>query len=681
MEDKNNDFLVELLALQQDGKQAISAPTNWTMQEPLLEVPTGINLVIDQLGETILLNSGNNSVARWHFFIGSPGNGKSAAIGKLCRNLLRKNSCRIMDENSIPIKELEPTSVPYELRIYEEDNPFASAIVIQDASVVRNPFSPDADPANELIASLKDAWGKGVSLVVCTNRGVLEKAYRENHLNSDFNTESWFKIIKKIVENANITTESELDGDWVFGGRKNVFDSAKVTFSFLDNHSLLLGDDVFDKLIQKATSKSHWHACLSCEQLSLCPFKTNCDWLSNVDSKTKFLHVLRRAEVLSGQIIVLREALAFISLLLAGCPRDYGNTHPCKWVREKKEKNDIFALAMRRIYMSVFSSFSPYGLEIEPKFRKKQIEAFSLLNKIARDNSYSDSKPLFHVLNGIPPSTDVGVIRLTGLQGFLAEIDPWCECLPKEFLDKWDGSLTLAEDYEHPLFTEIEKYCIKTWSRLEDLIESTPSHEAPQYYWALRRWSSNFLLHFGGLLEGRTRWNKELDEFIEVLEIIAKDSTKRTTEERLRINKLNEQLKLLLATGSNNHSTPGAIPLSETVTLSGEWVFHNLNPRINAKPKSGSLSIAVKFQGGEQANMGARAFVWLSMHLHRNLDTKCFPQELLTGIVDARIRASSKGSKAYAFADEDVELLINTDNSCNFNISRLDGDVYVKKNE
>jgi len=678
MEAKNNDFLVDLLALQQDGKQAISAPTNWTTQEPLLEVSTGIDVIIRQLCDTILRDGGNNSVARWHFFIGSPGNGKSAAMGKLCRYLVRNRSCRIMDENNVPIEELEPTAVPYALRIYEEGNPFASAMVVQDASVVRNPFAPDVDPASELVATLEEAWEKGTSLVVCTNRGVLEKAYRERYLDREFNTKSWFKIMKEFVENGDVTIEGELEGDWAFNGRKHVFTRTKVTFSFLDNHSLLLGDDVFDRLVQKATNESRWAACADCEQSSLCPFKANRDWLADEDARAKFLHVLRRAEVLSGQIIVFREALAFLSLVLAGCPRDYGNNHPCQWVREKTRVNDIFALAMRRIYMSVFASFSSYGLEVEPEFRERQIEAFSLLNKLARECNHDASRYLEHVMNGSPPSTDVGVRRLTGPQGFLAEIDPWCECLPQEFLDEWDGNLSVTAACEHPLFTEIEKRCTQTWSQLEELIESTPSHEAPRCYWALRRWSSNFLVHFGGLLEGRTCWGKELDEFIKVLETIVKDPAQRTTGEKRRIRELDRQLEALLAAGVNEHSGQDAVPLSEAVTLSGRWVSDNLRPRIDASRKSGSLSIAVKFQGGEKAALGARAFLWLSKHLRGKLDTRCFPRELLTGVIDARIRAAARGRKAYAFADDDVELMISAGGGDLFRLSRFDGDVHVE---
>lgn len=674
---RSNDFLVDLLALQQDGRQAISAPTNWTTQKPLLEVVTGLDGIIEPLGETMLIGDSDNTAARWHFFIGSPGNGKSAAMGKLCRHLIGDHSCRIVDEHDVSIEELEPTSVPYALRIYEDGNPFASAMVVQDASVVRNPFAQDVDPASELVFTLEDAWEKGISLVVCANRGVLEKAYRERYLDQNFNKKPWFKIMGELVKSEDMMLDGDLPEDWVFDSRKPVFMKTKVTFSYLDNHSLLLGDDIFifGHLVQEATNESHWEDCSGCEQASLCPFKANRDWLADANARERFLHVLRRAEVLSGQIIVFREALAFLSLVLAGCPRDYGNNHPCQWVRDKVQTNDIFALAMRRIYMNVFVSFSSYGLEIDSKFHKRQVEALSLLNALAKDSNHDASEHLEHVLNSPPPSTDVGVGRLAGPQGVLVEIDPWCEYLPQDFLDEWDGELDVMVECEHPLFTEIEKRCIQTWSQLEKLIESTPSHEAPECYWVLRRWSSNFLMHFGGLLEGHTCWGKELDEFIKVLETIAKNPTDRTTGEKRRIRELDTQLEALLAAGGPGRSDRDAVPLSDAVTLSGRWVADSLRPRIDASTKSRSLSISVKFQGGEKAALGARAFLWLSKHLHGKLDTRCFPPELLTGVVDARIRAAAKGPAAYAFADDYVELVISDGKDGEFRLSRFDGDV------
>jgi len=60
-----NNFLLDLLDLQQDGRYAISAPSNW-INPPLLEVITEIDGIVSELGNT-LLRGENNDTARWYF--------------------------------------------------------------------------------------------------------------------------------------------------------------------------------------------------------------------------------------------------------------------------------------------------------------------------------------------------------------------------------------------------------------------------------------------------------------------------------------------------------------------------------------------------------------------------------------------------------------------------------------
>lgn len=672
-----NDFLVNLLTLQQDGRQAISAPANWTTEDPLLEVPTETDEIVNELENTLLRGAHGNTVARWHFFIGSPGNGKSAAIGKLCRRLLRELNCRVLDEQEVSIEHLESTAVPYALRVFEGENRFPSAMIVQDASVVRNPFAADVDPASELIATIKDAWERGISLVVCTNRGVIEKAFRERYLDPGVKDKLWFKILRRLIENGEVTLRGDIGDNWVFEGSRPVFLKAKVTYSYLDNRSLLLGSGIFDALLQKAVADHFWTACLDCDVLALCPFKANHDWLADPGARGKFLHLLRRGEVLSGQIIVFREALAFISLLLSGCPRDYPNVHPCQWVRSRVELSDIFALASRRLYMSVFSSFSLYGLEADALHRKRQLEGLSLLRSLVENGSES-AACLDNVLLGQAPSTDVGVDRLIGVKGIFPEIDAWRECLPADFLDEWDGDLFTISQYPHPLFTEIERRSARVWATLEELIESTASHEAFLCHWALKRWSSIFLIHFGSLLEGRASWAKELDDFISILETLVKDPFLRSPEEKRHLRELDRQLERLLAARVHDQADGDTVTLSDSVTLSGRWVADKLRPTLDASRRMSSLSIMVKFQCGEVGSLSARAFLWLSRHLQGKLDARCFPEELLTGVIDARIRAAAKGQMAYAFANDDVSIIIRTDGQESFVLSRYDGDADVE---
>ena len=83
-----NPFVTQLIRLQQDGKEAISGPANWR-EPPLLEVATGSDDTIDALLDGMCPSPGDAPRhGRWHWLIGSPGNGKSAKLGLLARRLL-----------------------------------------------------------------------------------------------------------------------------------------------------------------------------------------------------------------------------------------------------------------------------------------------------------------------------------------------------------------------------------------------------------------------------------------------------------------------------------------------------------------------------------------------------------------------------------------------------------------
>jgi len=667
-----NDFLVSLLALQQDGRFAISAPTNWTTHEPLLEVATEVDRIIEELRDSILLGNNSNETARWHFFIGSPGNGKSAAMGKLCRQLMRMG-CQVRDEKGDSIADLDPAAIPYALNVYEGSNRFASAQIVQDASVVRNPFSPNVDPASELLRTLKHAWEKGISLVVCTNRGVLEKAHRDNHMDRAVNSTPWFKIVAAIVSTST-AIRGELDNIREFDGRRPVFRKLKVGYSHLDNQSLLLGRVTFERLVEKAVVESNWACCASCSVQGMCPFKANRDWLADETARQKVLLLLTRAEVLSGQIIVFREALAIISLVLAGCPRDYDDTHPCDWVRAKLACNDIFALACRRLYMSLFASYCPYGLETIHDLRRQQLDAFRRLREAISESNLEAGAALGQVVEGHPPSTDVGVTRLLGENGILASLDPCREALPAEFYDRWDTDFDAVPTDKAPYFTDLERRCLSTWKEMEEALELVADYSVSEGHWALRRWSSNFLLHLGGLLEGRSTWAEELDKFGVLLGLLAKPPQERTTEERRTIRQLDERLEDLLSAVVGEQDSK-MVPLSEAVTLAGRWVREKLRPRTVSSEASGSVSLAIQFEGEERAVFAAPMYLWLSRKVEGRLDARCFPQELLAGVADARARAAAKGK--YAFQDNDVELLIDTGAGELFKLVRFDGDVDV----
>lgn len=673
MEEKNrNDFLLKLLALQQDGRHAISAPTNWT-HVPILEVETDVDEIVKELEDTILVGSNGNGTARWHFFIGSPGNGKSAAMGKLCRRLMSAKGCQIRDENNVAITQLKSTAIPYALNVYENENRYASAQIVQDASVVRKPFSPDVDPANELLRTMEHAWEKGISLVVCTNRGVLEKAHRDYHTNRDVNSKPWFKVLTAVVTAGTALSGTIWDAH-AFDGKKTLFQKVKVSYSHLDNCSLLLGQNTFERLIQEAISADNWTSCTSCSFKDMCPFNANREWLMDDKARAHVLQLLKRAEVLSGQVIVFREALAIISLILAGCPRDYGHGHPCEWVRKANENNDVFSLAVRRIYMCLFSSYSPHGLESVGVLRKRQLTALRWLFDTMEATNETSRAAFERVVEPHPPSTDVGVTRLLGASGTLASLDPCREALTADFYGRWDADFEAVSGEAELLFTPIEQACVTIWKELEECLEHAAEHSVSEAHWALRRWSSNFLLHFGALFEGRSAWSKELDAFAKLLALVATTPANRTLDQKRSIRNLDTQIENLL----NKVTVPqveSTVQISEAVTLYGQWVRDMLKPRTVASEESGSVSLAVEFDGGERAVFGASMYLWLTRRAEGKLDVRCFPQELLSGATDARVRAASKGK--YAFESNDVELVVDTGRGEVFRLARFDGEVDI----
>lgn len=643
-----NDFLLELLELQQDGKRAISAPGNWTTHTPLLEVTTDVDAITDELLDTILVGTSVNHTARWHFFIGSPGNGKSAAVGRLCKSLMRDRNCDIRDDTSgVSITQLADTAIPYAINVYEQGNAFHTAQIVQDASVVRDPYSADVDPASELIDTLRSAWDRGISLVVCTNRGVLEKAHRDNHMNAAVNSTPWFKILAAIVM-TNSTLNGEVDGLRPFEARKPVFKEVKVGYSHLDNRSLLFRGDTFARLLQKATIHPSWGVCDNCSARGMCPFKANRDWLADEHASQQVLNLLTRAEVLAGQVIVFREALAILSLLFAGCPTDYGEMHPCDWVRTKVASNDVFALASRRLYMSLFASSCPYGLESDDKLRSRQIEYLRYLLEIGSGFSPQARAALEHVVDGKAPSTNVGVTRLLGASGVLTALDPIREVLPSDYYDRWDSDYEAVPIEDSPWFTEIDLTCLVIWQEMEACLELLSEHSVSNAHWALRRWSSNFLLHFGALREGRSAWSDELDDFARILKVVAKPIDQRTVEDKRALRRLDERLEGLLDSIAADRQG-GTIQLTESVTLHGRWVREKLKPKILPSGGSGSVSLAIGFEGGERTMFGASMFLWLARSAEEKLDPRCFPQDLLAGAIDARVRAAAKGK--YAFQD------------------------------
>ena len=125
-----NPFVTRVIRLRQDGKEAISGPANWR-EPPLLDIATGSDDAIDSLLKAMCPSPGDAPRhGRWHWLIGSPGNGKSDKLGLLARRLLERRY-EIVSEDGVAIGKVTRTGLPYLLEVREEGKPYRFAYLVR----------------------------------------------------------------------------------------------------------------------------------------------------------------------------------------------------------------------------------------------------------------------------------------------------------------------------------------------------------------------------------------------------------------------------------------------------------------------------------------------------------------------------------------------------------------------
>ncbi|WP_175885921.1 hypothetical protein [Burkholderia sp. BCC0044] len=652
-----NDFLDKLLTLQQDGQQAISGPANWLMK-PVLHVQTSLHAVVEELASAVVPGPSSGGRGRWHFFVGSPGNGKSAGAGHLARLLREKGHLIRVSDTQQPLDDLRPSDVPYLLEVCEPGKVYPYLFIAQDASVLPNPYDPDADPATALEDLLIDAETRGVSVVVCTNRGVVERIFARHYREPDHAKSSWFRAIKVAV-GADISTEVAV----ATSSKKHVFDSVQVTATSLDRRSLMLADHTLDQLLQEATKSENWAACEGCASSYLCPFKANRDWIAEPALRKNVLNLLLHAELYDGQVVVLREALAIVSLLLAGCPHDYQTGGACDWVHTRIESGDLFALASRRLYMLLFSSYSPLGIEPDDRDRRTQLKALKSVYTSARaSHSPLSSKAIPTVLEPKRwPSTDVGAQRLLGRARTLAMLDPFSDTLPADFLERWNETWTALQG-NGPWITQIERDCYECWQEMQKAAASSPDTIPSSYRW-LTRWITAFTTRAGALVEGVTTFNDDLSALVSILGI-AKTPTKQQLEVLKKIEKTLAQ--------SLDQDGRG-IAISPAASLRGDWKDHELKPHLESGHATDGTNSA-HFRFGKTARnliaLETKAFVWLKRRAERGMASATFPSVYLETAQDAMLGVAV--TSGYDMSD-DLEIYIDTPNGPKIKITRSHG--------
>ena len=285
-----NPFVTQLVRLQQDGKESISGPANWR-DPPLLEVSTDSDDDINALLDAMCPAPGDaRGRGRWHWLIGSPGNGKSAKLGLLARRL-RERGNEIVSKDGVAVGESNEDWLPYLLEVREKGKPYRFAYLVQDASVVKDPFGEVCDPARDLADALRRAVARGTSLLLCTNWGVLQRLFDSGHTDQRMRDEPWFRALSASLGKPKRGGIIRAGGGT--SGERTVFDELEVTYEFLDNRSLLVNSDIFERLVEKATAEPRWDACSGCPSMLLCPFKANRDDLASDDLRRNVLDILK----------------------------------------------------------------------------------------------------------------------------------------------------------------------------------------------------------------------------------------------------------------------------------------------------------------------------------------------------------------------------------------------------
>ena len=675
-----NPFVTQLVRLQQDGKEAISGPANWR-EPPLIEVATDSDADIDALLDAMCPSPGATPHrGRWHWLIGSPGNGKSAKLGLLARRLQERGN-KIVSEDGVAVGAANADWLPYLLEVREEGKPYRFAYLVQDASVVRDPFGAVCDPAKDLANVLRRATARGSSLLLGTNWGVLQRLFDRGHTDPQMREEPWFRAV-------NGASRKGGDGVTVHSGggahgEKTVFDELEVTYEYLDNWSLLVNSDIFERLLEKATAEQNWDACSGCPSKSLCPLRANRDDLAMDQLRRNVLDILRRVEVLDGQIIVFREAVALISVLLAGCPDDHQGRTPCEWVHDQVEGNKIFNLLARRVPSVLFGATRPHGLEGPEHHspgtmvsRRDQISALREIDGLLHGSpSVHQALAAVTVPGGL--STNMGVERLLGPDGAIPALDPSLEPRHAVELDDFVAIATSfpSADPSGRAATSlglraIEEQCLLAWEAIFNVIAATgdPVTSQDLYFWA-RRWQTTCLAWIAAVTRGLTALQPELDGYLTFLK-----TSGELAEQLPMMKKLEGVLEKLLAPRALHGLAAVHVELATSLWLTGQWAESKLRPRLQHEGTRDSNALIVEMSDHHSFVITAETFAWLSRQHELSLSDLSLNPDLLETL--RRTQAQAAAASDYSVQDDDVALLIVDERGVQHRIERTRGFVF-----
>lgn len=660
---QRNDLTELLLSYEREGANAISVPANWSKIPPIFE-RTQLVEEMERLADSIYATDKST----WYFLVGAPGNGKSEAIGALLR---RATVHAASAGTTNPLSGGLIGGGGLVCRRYSIELPRKrSLLILQDATV---PEDRQSDAAVDLSETLNRALEQdGTSVIVCANRGILQRA---SALGGGQIREILDEVTKYTREDAPAAPVPRLVN------RPGSNENVELATWPLDHESILFGTNdatgwrdpvgsVLDLVIRRVTEASRWDGgpCGGCTATSHCPFRLNSEWLRDSERRSAYLRVLRRAEVWSGQRLVMREALELLANSIVGSRHDFGGVHPCDWVganhrilmavgQRDDKLESLLELLSRRIYMSMFSRQAPGGLEIDGE----SVDS-DFLRALAASPPLNDLATAIEKTNR-SSSKQVGLTRFVGPDGTFRSLDPVLgpavdsnlsidlDVRSSSQRDEAQAALggtlpgieVLLYDYASALEADADKLTARRVSRL------SPG--------AVVRWLSAYTSRIVGLARAEHPRAVELEKYLELLV----DPT-TPFEYKGRTLHLGDVVRNFLSAGGG-----AQYPIGGGLSVSIGNVFAEASPEFPrhrsispAWPASDRLAVEITPMGSNSAYTApvpASVFLFLLLAEARGLEDWCMPRESRLAL-SRWIRAV--GGKAGVTRSPGIQASVNT---------------------
>ncbi len=517
-----NSFVKKLLSYSPERDDAIGRPDRWDDPPPLV-VDTPLHNEMERLAEELW--SGPAKPV-WYFLVGGPGNGKSEAIGSFVRKINSLAAAEGRDKVLDADAGKGGGEINYEFQASLKNN--GQLLLLQDVSV---PRKRNQDPARNFLEALSLYAGHNV--IACANRGMLLRAVRIAR------TESTYQELLPILEAIDQRSQESVDLPDPCWEAKLGEKEIEMRVWPLDHESVLFGGtsqnpwsnpqgSVLDQIISLAVQEQHWEqeGCSMCPARPLCPLYGDAVWLRHLERRLNFLRLLRKAEVLSGQRMVLREALDLISTVLVGTPSDFSNgsseLHPCEWVQQRIDPNrsapcdwtSLLELVSHRIYQDIFGRTTPTGLRLDDSYEERDSWVLRPLRLL--DVAGQQAAEAIESVDSAF-AKQAGAPRICGRKGILSSMDPaidtaWCE-RNALLADCTVGEMKVVAS-NSPLETVLAEY----FEELEQTAQNlAPSRDPARAFAAIYRWASSLFHRFSALKVGASSAPPVLDDYLELL--------------------------------------------------------------------------------------------------------------------------------------------------------------------